>query len=136
MLSGPSHRGLARRPERRAVVAALALVLLAGGRAAAPAAAAAPTRAAPPPICARVHRQYTRLAQTAKQAKVAFARAHALQTRLLRAGRTQLAHRLDARLAHLRQVIAALAARVAAISARVQTICPERPPTVPTLPTV
>jgi hypothetical protein len=51
-----------------------------------------------------------------------------LQNRLLRQGRTTLAHRLDTRLAYLRQAHTLLVSRVDAIATRVQGRCTERPP--------
>jgi hypothetical protein len=106
-----------------AITAALSLVGVAG-----PAAAqsAPPSRAG---ICVRAEQQWTRLVAANRQAKAAFARAQALQNRLLRAGRL-VAHRLDQRLAHLRAIHAALVARAQAIAARVQGRCPDRSPTL------
>jgi hypothetical protein len=107
-----------------AITAALSLVGVAG-----PAAAqsAPPSRAG---ICVRAEQQWTRLVAANRQAKAAFARAQALQNRLLRAGRVVVAHRLDQRLAHLRAIHAALVARAQAIAARVQGRCPDRSPTL------
>jgi hypothetical protein len=107
-----------------AITAALSLVGVAG-----PAAAqsAPPSRAG---ICVRAEQQWTRLVAANRQAKAAFARAQALQNRLLRAGRVVVAHRLDQRLAHLRAIHAAVVARAQAIAARVQGRCPDRSPTL------
>jgi hypothetical protein len=107
-----------------AITAALSLVGVAG-----PAAAqsAAPSRAG---ICVRAEQQWTRLVAANRLAKVAFARAQALQNQLVRAGRVVVAHRLDQRLAHLRAIHAALVTRAQAIAARVQGRCPDHPPTL------
>jgi hypothetical protein len=107
-----------------AITAALSLVGVAG-----PAAAqsAPPSKAG---ICVRAEQQWTRVVAANRLAKAAFARAQALQNRLLRAGRVVVAHRLDQRLAHLRAVHAALVARAQAIAARVQGRCADHPPTL------
>jgi hypothetical protein len=107
-----------------AVAATLSLVAAAG-----PAAAqtASPSRTG---ICVRAEQQWARLGAANRQAKAAFARAQALQNRLVRAGRVVVAHRLDQRLAHLRSIHAALVARAEAIAARVQGRCADRPPTL------
>jgi hypothetical protein len=79
-------------------------------------------------LCTRAHNQWARLVTANKRATVAFGRAQALQNRLLRQGRATLSHRLDTRLAYLRQAHALLVSRVQAIAARVQGRCSERPP--------
>jgi hypothetical protein len=79
-------------------------------------------------VCTRAQRQWDRLVTLNGKAKNAFARAQALQSRLLRAGRVLVAHRLDQRLAHLRSIHATLVARVQAIAARVQGRCSDRAP--------
>jgi hypothetical protein len=108
-----------------AVVAVTAALSLAGVAGPAAAQSAPPSRAG---ICVRAEQQWARLVIANRQAKAAFARAQALQNRLLRAGRVVVAHRLDQRLAHLRAIHAALVARVQAIAARVQSRCSDRPP--------
>jgi hypothetical protein len=105
-----------------AVTAALSLVGV-GGPAAAQ--STTPSRAA---ICVRAEQQWGRAVAANRLAKAAFARAQALQERLVRAGRVVVAHRLDQRLAHLRAIHAALVARVQVIAARVQGRCSDRPP--------
>lgn len=79
-------------------------------------------------LCTRAHNQWARLVTANKRATTAFNRAQSLQNRLLRQGRTTLAHRLDTRLAYLRQAHALLVSRVDLIAARVQGRCTERPP--------
>jgi hypothetical protein len=108
-----------------AVVAVTAALSLAGVAGPAGAQSAPPSRAG---ICVRAEQQWARLVVANRQAKAAFARAQALQNRLLRAGRVVVAHRLDQRLAHLRAIHAGLVARVQAIAARVQSRCSDRPP--------
>lgn len=122
------NRGTRRRIRHVAagVVVALALGVVAvaspaGARTAAPSADA---------VCTRAARQWTRLVTLNGRAKTAFARAQALQTRLIRAGRVGVAHRLDQRLAHLRSIHATLVTRVQAIAARVQGRCSDRAPTL------
>jgi hypothetical protein len=124
----PTRRRLPR------VLAAAAVVTLLALGAIAPAGPAA-AQSAPPAnnpravtLCGRAHNQWARLVAANKRATVAFNRAQAVQNRLLRQGRTTLAHRLDTRLAYLRQAHALLVSRVAAIAARVQGRCTERPP--------
>jgi hypothetical protein len=108
-----------------AVVAVTAALSLAGVAGPAVAQSIPPSRTG---ICVRAEQQWARLVVANRQAKAAFARAQALQNRLLRAGRVVVAHRLDQRLAHLRAIHAALVARVQAIAARVQSRCSDRPP--------
>lgn len=96
---------------------------------------AAPAGAKPvppsrPALCVRAENQWARLVTANTKAKTAFAKAQALQNRLIRAGRTLVAHRLDTRLAHLRAIHATLVARAAAIATRVQGRCSDRPPTL------
>jgi hypothetical protein len=124
-------------PPRRRLPRAVATVTLVTllGLAAIGSAGPAAAQSAPIPngpraatLCTRAHNQWARLVAANKRATVAFNRAQTLQNRLLRQGRTTLAHRLDTRLAYLRQVHALSVSRVAAIAARVQGRCTERPP--------
>ncbi len=85
-----------------------------------------PTR---PRLCVRVENQWSRLAAANDRTKAAFDKALALQNRLIHAGRVAVAHRLDARLAHLRAIHAALVARVDALATRVRGRCSDRAPT-------
>jgi hypothetical protein len=126
----PTRRGLRRH------VTAVALVALVGF-AAVGSAGPAGAQSAPAPgtpraatLCARAHNQWARAVTANKRANTAFNRAQNLQNRLLRRGRTLLAHRLDTRLAYLRQVHALLVSRVSLIAARVQGRCTEQPPTL------
>jgi hypothetical protein len=107
-----------------AIVVGLSLVGVAGP------AAAQSTSPSQAPICVRAERQWDRLVAANQTAKAAFARAQALQNRLIRAGRVVVAHRLDQRLAHLRAVHAALVVRVQAIAARIRGRCSGRRPTL------
>jgi len=114
---------------RRRVAAAAALVALT-----LPVALGAPAGAAvrgAPAICARVQARYARAAAANTRVKDAFAKASALQAELARTGRARLGQRLNARLAYLQAVHAALVARVAAFAARVQGRCPAPPPNLP-----
>ncbi len=113
-------------PLAAAVLGALAVVSLAAGPAGA---ASAPARPGPA-ICARVQNQFARIVATNHRAKAAFQRASALQARLARRHRAQLAHRLDARLEYLRDVHTTLVARVSAIAARIDGVCSLAPPTL------
>jgi hypothetical protein len=90
--------------------------------------AATPNAARVLPVCTRAHNQWARLVTANKRASIAFNRAQSLQNQLLRQGRTTLAHRLDTRLAYLRQAHTLLVSRVQAIATRVQGRCTERPP--------
>jgi hypothetical protein len=81
-------------------------------------------------ICARADHQWARLVAMNQRAKTAFEKAQAFRNRLIRAGRVGIAHRLDTRLAHLRQIHATLVARAEAVAARVQGRCSDRPPTL------
>jgi hypothetical protein len=122
------NRGSRRRTHTiAAVVAITAALTLVGVAGPAAAQSALPSRAG---ICVRAEQQWARLVAANRQAKAAFARAQALQNRLLRAGRVVVAHRLDQRLAHLRAIHTALVTRAQAIAARVQGRCPDRPPTL------
>ncbi|HEV3452909.1 MAG TPA: hypothetical protein VG869_17125 [Acidimicrobiia bacterium] len=86
-------------------------------------------RPAPQPaICARARSQWARLADANRRARRAFQRAEALQARLLRAGRSAIAHRLDTRLRYLRQVHTLIVTRVATIAAKAAGVCSGRPP--------
>jgi hypothetical protein len=110
-----------------------ALLIVAATTAASVVAVAAPAGAQPvspsrPALCVRAENQWARRVTANKQAKTAFDKAQALQNRLLRAGRTLVAHRLDTRLGHLRAIHTTLVARGAAIAARVQGRCSGRPP--------
>jgi hypothetical protein len=118
-------------PARRTIttvmaVAAAASALLGPG----PASAAPLPRAG---VCARADRQWARVVAIDKRTKTAFAKAQALQERLIRAGRPGVAHRLDIRLEHLRQLHAELVNRAAVIAARVRGQCPDRSPSLGTL---
>src|SRR5713226_1778975 len=73
-----------------------------------------------PRLCVRAENQWSRLVAANDRAKAAFAKALALQNRLIRAGRVGVAHRLDARLAHLRAIHTALVARAEALATRVE----------------
>jgi hypothetical protein len=121
------NRGSRRRTPMIATGAAVVAVLSLGAAGPAGAQPASPSRAG---ICARAENQWGRLVVANQHAKAAFAKAQALQNRLIRAGRVGVAHRLDQRLAHLRAVHVALVARVAAIAGRVQGRCPDRAPTL------
>jgi hypothetical protein len=86
-------------------------------------------RLAPQPaICARVRSQWARLADANRRARRAFQRAETLQARLLRAGRSAIAHRLDTRLQDLRHAHTLLVTRVATIAAKAAGVCSGRPP--------
>lgn len=103
------------------VLSVVAVAAPAGARTASPAGAG---------ICLRATRQWDRLVTLNREAKHAFARAQALQRRLVRAGRVVVAHRLDQRLAHLRSIHATLVARAQAIATRVHGRCSARAPTL------
>ena len=83
-----------------------------------------------PRLCVRVENQWARLVAANDRAKTAFDKALALQNRVIHAGRVGVAHRLDARLGHLRAIHAALVARVEALATRVQGRCSDRAPTL------
>jgi hypothetical protein len=113
------------------VAGTLALGSLALAVPAAPAGAATATAPSPrPALCGRVRNQYARLVAQNKRAKTAFEKASALQQRVLRSGRTQLAHRLDTRLQYLRQIHVLLVDRVNLVASRVASRCSVRAPTL------
>jgi hypothetical protein len=107
-----------------AIVVGLSLVGVAGP------AAAQSTSPSPAAICVRAGRQWDRLVAANQKAKAAFTKAQALRNRLIRAGRVVIAHRLDQRLAHLRDIHAALVVRVRAIATRIQGRCAAHAPTL------
>ncbi len=113
------------------LVALLALVTVAPAGPAAAQSTPTPNHPRAATLCARVHNQWARLVAANKRATAAFNRAQTLQNRLLHQGRTSLAHRLDARLAYLRQAHALLVSRVNLIAARAQGRCSEQPPNLP-----
>ena len=100
-----------------------------GGALTAPAGAhqGLPSRPGP---CIRAENQWARLVAANSRAKEAFDKALALQNRLIHAGRVGIAHRLDARLAHLRAIHTALVARAETVATRVQGRCSDRAPTL------
>lgn len=120
------RRSRARRTELVLAAGALVLAVAATG----PAAAAATGLPARPGsvACARAQAQWARITKLNQRAKTAFARAQALANQLLRRGRANLAHRLDARFAYLRQVHQTLVDRVATIAARIAGRCSAAPP--------